>query len=97
MGSITKEDVLKIAKLSRLHLSDDEVIKYQIELVAILHYVEKLQSADTEGLQPTYQVTGLTNVMRSDDVINYGTSQKSLMSNAPDSEDGHFKVKRMVG
>lgn len=97
MGSITKEDVVRIAKLSRLHLSDDEVERYQVELEAILHYVEKLQTADTEGLKPTYQVTGLQNVMRSDEVIDYGTTKASLLKNAPDSEDGHFKVKRMVG
>jgi aspartyl-tRNA(Asn)/glutamyl-tRNA(Gln) amidotransferase subunit C len=97
MGSITKEDVQKIARLSRLHLDEDEVIKYQKELEEILHYVEKLQSADTSGLKPTYQVTGLTNVMRADEEVDYGTTKKELLKNAPDSEDGHFKVKRMVG
>lgn len=97
MSGITKDDVLKIAQLSRLKLTDDEVVKYQKELEAILHYVEKLQAADTEGLLPTYQVTGLTNVLRADEVIDYGTTKASLLKNAPSAEDGHFKVKRMVG
>lgn len=97
MGHISKEDVLKIAKLSRLHLSEEEVARYQTELEAILEYVEKLQSADTTGLKPTYQVTGLTNVVRADEVIDYGTNQESLLKNAPDKESGHFKVRRMVG
>ena len=97
MGSITKDNVIKIAQLSRPHLSDEEVTKYQKELEEILHYVEKLQAADTTGLKPTYQITGLQNVMRADVEIDYGTTKKDLLKNAPDSEDGHFKVKRMVG
>jgi aspartyl-tRNA(Asn)/glutamyl-tRNA(Gln) amidotransferase subunit C len=97
MGNITREDVLKIAQLSRLHLSDEEVTKYQTELEAILGYAKKLQTADTAGLKPTYQVTELQNVTRLDEVIDYGTTKKSLLKNAPDTEDGYFKVRRMVG
>ena len=97
MSNISKDDVKNIAKLSRLKLSDEEVTKYQAELEAILHYVEKLQSADTSGLKPTYQVTGLVNVLRADEEIDYGTSKKELLKNAPSQENGHFKVKRMVG
>jgi aspartyl-tRNA(Asn)/glutamyl-tRNA(Gln) amidotransferase subunit C len=78
-------------------LTDDEVVRYQKELESILHYVEKLQQADTDDLTPTYQVTGLHTVMRTDDIIDYGTSKASLLQNAPDQEAGHFKVKRMVG
>ena len=97
MSGITKEDVIKIARLSRLELSDEEVAKYQKELEAILHYVEKLQAADTTGLKPTYQVTGLSNVVRADEVIDYGASKDELLKNAPAQEKGHFKVRRMIG
>jgi aspartyl-tRNA(Asn)/glutamyl-tRNA(Gln) amidotransferase subunit C len=97
MGSISKEDVIKLAKLSRLKLTEDEIAKYQVELEAILHYVDKLQDADTEGLEPTYQVTGLSNVLRNDEIMEYGVTTDDLMKNAPDHEQHMFKVKRMVG
>ena len=97
MSKLTREDVVKIAQLSRLTLSDAEIDEYLREISNILQYVEKLQSVDTEGIEPTYQVTGLKNVMRVDEIIDYGTTSESLLKNAPDTEGGHFKVKRMVG
>jgi aspartyl-tRNA(Asn)/glutamyl-tRNA(Gln) amidotransferase subunit C len=97
MADLTRDDILKLARLSRLHLTDEEAVQFQKELNAILHYVEQLQEVDTSGLQPTYQVTGLKNVMRPDEVKDYGADQKELLKNAPELEDNHFKVKRMVG
>lgn len=97
MSTISKNDVIVLARLSRLALSEEEINRYQKEIESILHYVEKLQSVDTEGIEPTYQVTGLTNVMRADEEIDYGTSRDSLLKNAPNSEKHMFKVKRMVG
>lgn len=97
MSSITKDDVLKLAKLSRLQLSDEEVARYQKELESILHYVDKLQAVDTDDLEPTYQVTGLKNVVRPDEIIDYGTDKESLLKNAPDRDGDYFKVERMVG
>ena len=97
MSTITREDVLRLAELARLNLSDDEIEKYQKELSSIIGYVEMLKNADTEGLEPTYQVTGLVNVVRPDEVINYGATPSELLKNAPDQERNLFKVKRMVG
>jgi aspartyl-tRNA(Asn)/glutamyl-tRNA(Gln) amidotransferase subunit C len=64
MSKLTREDVLRLAHLSRLRLSDDEVERFQGELSKILDYVEQLDQVDTQALEPTYQVTGLKNVMR---------------------------------
>jgi aspartyl-tRNA(Asn)/glutamyl-tRNA(Gln) amidotransferase subunit C len=96
MAKLTKDDVLKLARLSRLQLADDEVAQFETEISEILGYVEQLQAADVEGLEPTYQVTGLKNVMRPDEVKDYGASPEALLKNAPATQDGHFKVKRMV-
>ena len=97
---LSKDDVLKLAKLSRLQLTDDEIAQYQEELSAILEYVQKLENVDTTGLKPTYQVTGLTtldpNAAREDEVTEQ-VSHEELMKNVPDHLDGHIKVKRMVG
>lgn len=96
MSKLSRDDVLKLAKLSRLKLSDDEIQKFQNELSEILEYVEKLNAVDTSGLQPTYQVTGLTNVMRTDEIIDYGATPDELLKNAPATVEHQFKVKRVL-
>jgi aspartyl-tRNA(Asn)/glutamyl-tRNA(Gln) amidotransferase subunit C len=97
MADLTRDDVLKLARLARLDLSDDEVDEYTKELTSILAYVEQLGSIDISGLQPTNQVTGLTNVMREDIEVNYGYKPEDLLSNLPHVQDGQIKVKRMLG
>lgn len=97
MAKLTHEDVLKLAKLARLHLSEQEIEQFQKEISAILGYVEQLQSVDLDDLEPTYQVTGLKNVMRPDTEVNYGATPEELLNNAPATEDGHIKVKRILG
>jgi aspartyl-tRNA(Asn)/glutamyl-tRNA(Gln) amidotransferase subunit C len=97
MADLTRDDVLKLARLARLTITDEEVEKYRAELSEILKYVEQLQSADVTGLQPTTQVTGLTNVMRDDEIVDYGVSRDDLLRLAPQTLDGHVKVKRMIG
>lgn len=97
MADLSREDVLKLARLARLTLTDEEVERYSKELTEILHYVEMLQNTDVTGLQPTTQVTGLTNVMREDEVIDYGTTPDDLLRGVPNKQDRLIKVKRMIG
>lgn len=96
---LTKDDILKLAKLSRLELTDDEVERFQSELSLILDYVEQLDSVDVTGLEPTYQVTQLSsqdsNATR-EDVVTSQISHDDLMKNVPESDGRHIKVKRMV-
>lgn len=96
MSNLTREDVLKLARLARLELTDDEVSRYTKEISAILGYVEQLQNVDVSGLEPTYQVTGLKNVTRPDQIRDYGVDQADLLKNVPASEDGQIKVKRVL-
>jgi len=97
MADLTREDVLKLARLARLQLTDEEVENFTKELREVLEYVAQLDEVDVGGLQPTSQVTGLKNVMRSDTVIDYGISPKDLLALAPKTQDGHIKVRRMIG
>ncbi|MBA3757801.1 Asp-tRNA(Asn)/Glu-tRNA(Gln) amidotransferase subunit GatC [Candidatus Saccharibacteria bacterium] len=97
MSRLSRDDVLKLARLSRLKLSDDEVERFQSELSNILDYVETLQSVETDNLEPTSQVTGLTNVMRKDELIDYQASTDALLENAPEIQDHQIKVKRILG
>lgn len=96
MAKLSREDVLKLARLSRLHLSNDEIEQFITEISSVLEYVDQLGSVNLDEYEPTYQVTGLTNVMRRDEIVEYGASPKELLKNAPATEAGHLKVKRML-
>ena len=88
---------MKLARLARLDLTEDEVEEYSHELSEILQYVEQLSSVDVKGLKPTNQVTGLTNVTRQDKVKDYGYKPEDLLKNVPQTKDDQIKVKRMLG
>lgn len=96
MTTISIADVQKLAKLSALTLTDEQVKTMSDELTEILHYVEQLEEVDTEGVEPTYQVNGLENVTRRDEIIDYGVSQENLLKNAPAQQDGSIKVPRVL-
>lgn len=96
MAKLTDDDVLKLARLSRLHLSDAEKEQFRNEIEAILGYVEQLQGVDLADVQPTNQVTGLENVMRPDEVKDYGVTPEELLKNAPATQDGLIKVRRVL-
>ena len=97
MSKLTRDAVIKLAQLSRLKLTDEEIAKFQVELSEILNYVEMLEKVDTGKLEPTYQVTGLKNVMRADKVVDYQAKPADLLKNAPSIEKNQFKVKRVLG
>lgn len=97
MSKLSRKDILKLASLSRLQLTDQEIDQFGDEISAILQYVEQLQKVDLKNLQPTTQVSGLKDVTRPDEVVDYGPKQEDLLKNAPATQDGSFKVKRMLG
>lgn len=88
--------MFKLARLARLDLTDEEAELYRTQLHAILQYVDQLTDVDVAGLEPTIQVGGLKNVMRDDEVVDYGISPEELLRLAPKSQDGQIKVKRMI-
>jgi len=88
---LSRERVEHIAELAKLELSDEEIGRYQAQLSAILAYFEDLQALDTEEIPPTATVLPLRSVMRADEVEPTLKREKTL-ENAPDAEDGCFKV-----
>ena len=94
--TISTQDVQYIAGLAKIAVSDEEAAKLQVELAAILNYVQQLDALDTSGVEPTYQVTGLTNVSRPDELIDYGVSQSVLLQNAPRTQDNQIKVPKVL-
>ncbi|MEK4512712.1 Asp-tRNA(Asn)/Glu-tRNA(Gln) amidotransferase subunit GatC [Paenibacillus anaericanus] len=89
--SIQSKDVEYVAKLARLNLTDQEREKFTEQLNAILQYAEKLNELDTDGVEPTTHVLRLSNVMR-EDVVQESLSKEKVFRNAPEEEDGQFKV-----
>ncbi|MBT3834816.1 Asp-tRNA(Asn)/Glu-tRNA(Gln) amidotransferase subunit GatC [Candidatus Peribacteria bacterium] len=80
---LSKKDVRHIAKLSRLKLSEEEVEKFSKELTSILDYIDILNELDTDNVEPTAQVTGLTNVFREDKVLEPESSKEDLLNCSP--------------
>ncbi len=97
MAKLSRDDVLKLAQLARLQLSEEEIEAFSQELSEILAYVEQLQKVDTTGFKPTNQVSGLTNVMRSDETKDYGYKPLDLLKNVPKVKDNQIETKRMIG
>ena len=89
---LTKQEVIKIAGLARIALTDAEVEKFQKELSAVLDYVEELKTVDVTGLEEVAQVTGLVNIQRSDVAVDHG-NREEIFSQAPEMKDGYYKVK----
>jgi aspartyl-tRNA(Asn)/glutamyl-tRNA(Gln) amidotransferase subunit C len=96
MSSITIDDVKRLAQLSALYVSDEEAEALRRQLGDILGYVKQLDEVDTTGLEPTYQVTDLENVTREDEIIDYGVSRDDLLKNAPATENGQIKVRKVL-
>jgi aspartyl-tRNA(Asn)/glutamyl-tRNA(Gln) amidotransferase subunit C len=95
MSKITPEEVRRIAALANIGLNESEVAPMAAELDRIVGFVEQLQQVDTAGIEPTDQVTGLQDVTRPDEVRQDYTREE-LLANAPDQQDGYFKVKRVL-
>jgi aspartyl-tRNA(Asn)/glutamyl-tRNA(Gln) amidotransferase subunit C len=96
MADITKDTVKKLAKLSSIGLSDNEIEAMTTELTAIVGFVEELQSVDIDGVEPTFQVTGLQDAFRADEVNPVTLSREELLINAPAQQDGYIKVPRVL-
>lgn len=96
MAKLTQKDVLKLAQLARLELSDAEMVQFQDEISKILTYVEQLNEVDVSDAEPTSQITGLANQTRPDVIKPAAYTQEELFKNTPSlSSDGYIKVRRM--
>lgn len=89
--SITVKDVEHVANLARLELSAEEKDTYTGQLNAILKYAEQLNALDTEGVEPTSHAVPLFNVLR-EDVTKPSLPIEKVILNAPEEEEGQFKV-----
>lgn len=96
MSKISKDQVKKVAKLARIKLTDEEVEMFTGQLGDIFEYIDTLDEVDTEGVEPTSQVTGLSDVMRDDEIDQSLCSGDELLECTPlEVEDRQIKVKKV--
>jgi aspartyl-tRNA(Asn)/glutamyl-tRNA(Gln) amidotransferase subunit C len=80
MTTLTRDQILHIAKLARLSLTDKEIKKMPKELSSILSYIDMLNEVNTEGVEPTAQVTGIETRLRNDIVTVSDASPETLLA-----------------
>lgn len=93
--AITPEEVLHIARLARLELSEDDVRLFTGQLGKILEYMNKLNELDIREVEPTAHAISLKNVFREDRVKAYGDKEK-ILRNSPDRQDDCFRVPKII-
>lgn len=93
--AITDEDVRRVATLSRLALSDEEIADSRRRLTQILTYMERLAEVDVEGVEPAPYPFEVALPLREDDPAP-GMTNDELMANAPEGEDGLIVVPRVI-
>ena len=96
MSTITNDDVRHLAQLSSLQMSDAEVESLRAGIEKIINYINQLDELDTDGVEPTYQVTGLQNVWRDDEIIDSSVSRQQLLALAAEQSDNCVKVPKVL-
>ncbi|WP_404336991.1 Asp-tRNA(Asn)/Glu-tRNA(Gln) amidotransferase subunit GatC [Planococcus rifietoensis] len=91
MAKMTKEEVIEVAHLARLAITDEEAMHFADQLEAITNAMELLNELDTENVEPTTHVLPLVNVMREDKSIE-GLPRELVMKNVKEHEGGQVRV-----
>jgi aspartyl-tRNA(Asn)/glutamyl-tRNA(Gln) amidotransferase subunit C len=92
---IDQKQVMKVAKLARLQLTEAEIEEFTGQLIAILDYVEKMNELDTADVQPLTHCLPISNVLR-EDVIKESLGTEKTLANAPEHDGDFFKVPKIL-
>lgn len=95
MADITKNEIIHIAKLAMLNLSDAEIERYTNDMQEILGYAEMINNIDTSEINETIGATEQKNVFRKDEVNQLETKEE-LLSNAPSQDEGMFRIPKVI-
>ncbi|MPZ48965.1 MAG: Asp-tRNA(Asn)/Glu-tRNA(Gln) amidotransferase subunit GatC [Dehalococcoidia bacterium] len=93
--ALTREEVLHIARLARVGLTEDDVTKFQQQLSQILDHFDALSRIDTEGVPPTTHTLALEGVMAADEP-QPSLPRDAVLANAPVEQDGHLRVRAVL-
>jgi aspartyl-tRNA(Asn)/glutamyl-tRNA(Gln) amidotransferase subunit C len=93
---ITSDEVRHIARLARLNLSPQEVVRFSQELSVVVDYIGQLETVDTDGIEPQNQFIKAENVFRADEV-HPSLSRQEALANAPQTDGTYFQVPKVIG
>ena len=92
---VSREEILHIAKLADLNIKENEIDKYAKNLEDILNFVDVLNCVNTENVEESIGIANNANVFRKDEIKEFG-DREILLQNAPEQEDGMFKIPKVI-
>jgi aspartyl-tRNA(Asn)/glutamyl-tRNA(Gln) amidotransferase subunit C len=94
---LSREEIINVATLARIGLSEKDIEKYQHDLSDILDYFKKLDEVNVEGVEPIGHITGMQNRSRQDNYEDFGSiGNTAIKNNFPESKEGYLKVKSVL-
>jgi aspartyl-tRNA(Asn)/glutamyl-tRNA(Gln) amidotransferase subunit C len=95
-GKIDREQVKKVAVLSRLALDEEKLARFAGQLESILGYVDRIGQVDVSGVEPMAHALPVHNVFRQD-VVEPSLPLEKVLENAPETDGPFFKVPKVLG
>lgn len=95
MADINRDEIIHIAKLAMLNLTDKEIDNYTKDMQDILGYAEMINNVDTSNTDETIGATEQKNVFRKDEVVEF-KSRDDLLQNAPSQDEGMFRIPKVI-
>lgn len=92
---ISKDEIIHIAKLANLNLSEEEIAKYTEDMKEILEFAEKVNNVNTDGTLETIGANQNSNIFRKDEVVQFENIDL-LLKNAPSQDDGMFRIPKVL-
>lgn len=93
--AINKEEIVHIAKLASLNLSEKEIEVYTKDMQEIIEFANMINDVNTEGMNETIAANEKSNVLRKDEVVNF-ENRELLLSNAPSQDEGMFRIPKVL-
>lgn len=93
--SISKEEIIHIAKLASLNLSDAEIEKYTEDMKEILEFANMVNNVNTEGTTETIGANQKSNAFRKDEIVEF-KNRDLLLQNAPSQDEGMFRIPKVI-
>ena len=93
---IKREDILHLADLSKLSLSEEEIVSLEKDLQGIINYISQISELDTSNVEPTYQVFEMVNVWREDAIIEQDATREELLALTKEEKDNQVKVPKVL-
>ncbi len=93
--AINKKEIIHIAKLASLNLSEEEIEKYTNDMQEVLEFANIINSVNTEGMSETIATNKKSNVLRKDEIIDF-ENREILLQNAPSQDEGMFRIPKVI-